>query len=173
MSCTLRNFELCGLQRKHVTLDCVGPAPYYIPHFKVKLENWKGWQKKAGQDGPLEGRYNFLVEQTDSVNGVWPGNTYEIYEQSKIPEIDMHRHFLVWLSFLEKSLDRKLEPNDYIFPYMSTNGVLYPEKEMTHEIIQKHLTDFTAMAGLQGHYTTHCLRRGGAQYQFMFAPLGE
>jgi hypothetical protein len=25
---------------------CVGPAPYYIPHFKVYLENRKGWQKK-------------------------------------------------------------------------------------------------------------------------------
>jgi hypothetical protein len=31
---------------------CVGPAPYYIPHFKVHLENRKGWQKEKGYDGP-------------------------------------------------------------------------------------------------------------------------
>ena len=31
---------------------CVGPAPYYIPHFKVVLENRKGWQKEKGYDGP-------------------------------------------------------------------------------------------------------------------------
>ena len=31
---------------------CVGPALYYIPHFKVHLENCKGWQKEKGYDGP-------------------------------------------------------------------------------------------------------------------------
>src|ERR1700677_87603 len=36
-------------------MDCQGPPPYCIPHFQVKLENRKGWQKKLGHDGPLEG----------------------------------------------------------------------------------------------------------------------
>jgi hypothetical protein len=85
----------------------------------------------------------------------------------------MYHHFLTWISFLERRLDRKLEPDDYVFPYMGPNCVLHPKKEMTQEMIQTYLTSFTAKAGLQGHYTTHCLRRGGAQYRFMFAPLGE
>jgi len=49
-----RNFELCGLQARNITPNCEGLAPYNIPHFKVHLDNRKGWQKKAGYDGPLE-----------------------------------------------------------------------------------------------------------------------
>jgi hypothetical protein len=101
------------------------------------------------------------------------GNTYEIYEQPKLPEIDMHHHLLTWVAFLERCLGRKLELDDYIFPYMGVNSVLYPKKEMTHDIIQALLTAFAECAGLPGHYTTHCLCRGGAQYRFMFAPLGQ
>jgi hypothetical protein len=37
---------------------CVGPAPYYIPHFKVHLENRKGWQKEKGYDGPRTSAYD-------------------------------------------------------------------------------------------------------------------
>jgi hypothetical protein len=101
------------------------------------------------------------------------GNTYEIYEQKSLPAIDMYTHFCAWQTFLERRLERKLEPGDYVFPYMGVNGVLYPKKEMTHDIIQTLLTGFTSRAGLMAHYTTHCLRRGGAQYRFMFAPLGQ
>jgi hypothetical protein len=85
----------------------------------------------------------------------------------------MYHHLLTWLSFLEVCLGRPLEPDDYIFPYMGVNSVLYPKKSMTHDIIQAQLTAFAVRAGLLGHYTTHCLRRGGAQYRFMFAPLGQ
>jgi hypothetical protein len=49
-----RNFELCAIQHRHVEFDCKGPAPYHTPHFKVKLVDRKGWQRKQGDDGPLE-----------------------------------------------------------------------------------------------------------------------
>lgn len=47
-----RCFELLSLQAMDLKNGCVGPAPYYIPHFKVHLENRKGWQKEKGYDGP-------------------------------------------------------------------------------------------------------------------------
>jgi hypothetical protein len=47
-----RCFELLSLQAMDLVDGCVGPAPYYIPHFKVRLENRKGWQKEKGYDGP-------------------------------------------------------------------------------------------------------------------------
>lgn len=84
----------------------------------------------------------------------------------------MYTHLHVWIKFYEALIGRSLEPEDYIFPYVGPNGIIYPRKEMTHEIIQKNLTELTLGAGLTKHYTTHCLRRGGAQYRFMFAPLG-
>jgi hypothetical protein len=49
-----RNIELCELQVQDIRMGCVGPAPYYIPHFKVHLDGRKGWQSKAGYDGPRE-----------------------------------------------------------------------------------------------------------------------
>jgi len=44
---------------------------------------------------------------------------------------------------------------------------------MSQEYIQSLITKFTHAAGLEKNYTTHCFRRGGAQYRFMFAPVGE
>ena len=53
INCVLfRCFELLSLQARDLEDECVRPAPYYIPHFKVHLENRKGWQKEKGYDGP-------------------------------------------------------------------------------------------------------------------------
>lgn len=104
---------------------------------------------------------------------VQTGNTYEIYAQPETPESDMHYHLLKWIAFLEERLGRALEPEDYIFPYFAPNGVPHPRREMTHDMIQGILNEFVAGAGLDKLYTTHCFRRGGAQYRFMYAPLGK
>jgi len=47
-----RCFELLTLEVGDIEEDCHGPAPYYIPHFKVHLKNRKGWQNAQGYDGP-------------------------------------------------------------------------------------------------------------------------
>ncbi|KAJ7934707.1 hypothetical protein B0H13DRAFT_1591441 [Mycena leptocephala] len=41
---------------------------------------------------------------------------------------------------------------------------------------QKWITEFASGADLpraNGTFSTHCFRRGGAQYRFMFAPVGR
>ena len=85
----------------------------------------------------------------------------------------MYRHLPIWISFLEKQLGRSLRPDDYVFPVIAINGLIYPESPITHDAIQKHLTNLTSQAGLKRSITTHSFRRGGAQHRFMFAPLGQ
>lgn len=87
--------------------------------------------------------------------------------------MDMSTHLPRWINYLERYLGRGLEPDDYIFPYIAPNGIINLKREMTHDMVQHLFNDFTVNAGLTKYYTTHCLRRGGAQYRFMFAPIGK
>ncbi|KAF9066370.1 hypothetical protein BDP27DRAFT_1544384 [Rhodocollybia butyracea] len=65
------------------------------------------------------------------------------------------------------------EPDDFIFPTINANGVSVQSRQpITPEAVQKMITEFTHSAGLTGAFTTHCFRRGGAQFRFMFAPIG-
>jgi hypothetical protein len=50
---------------------------------------------------------------------------------------------------------------------------LHPDRPMSYDMVQGLLTKFTLDANLHKNYTTHCFRRGGAQYRFMYAPVGE
>ncbi|KAK0489204.1 hypothetical protein IW261DRAFT_1557697 [Armillaria novae-zelandiae] len=150
-----RNFELCGLQARDIDWGLQGAAPYHVPYFRVHLDGRKGWQNKQGWDGPLESNY------------------YNIYAQPDSPDIDMYTYLPQWVKLLEQCLGRALEPDDYIFPYCSSNGIIHSKREMTHDMIQNLLNEFGQGAGLKRAYTTHSLRRGGAQYRFMFAPIGR
>ncbi|KAJ7934594.1 hypothetical protein B0H13DRAFT_2227265 [Mycena leptocephala] len=150
-----RNFELCGLQMCDLTLDCIGPLPFNDPYFKVFLDGRKGWQHKQGYESKRE------------------SNEYNIYSQSDLPALDMYNFLLIWIPFYELCIGRKLQPDDYIFPYIASNGVIHPDREMTLQMCQNLITEFTQGAGLEKTYTTHSFRRGGAQYRFMFAPLGK
>ncbi|KIK34503.1 hypothetical protein CY34DRAFT_17678 [Suillus luteus UH-Slu-Lm8-n1] len=99
---------------------------------------------------------------------------YEVYAQPKTPEICMFTHLRAWVSFLEEVLlQRPLQPEEYIFPRVSANGVVYPSDELSYDAVMKTLTWICTEAGLIARYTSHCFRRGGARYWFMFAPLGE
>ena len=100
------------------------------------------------------------------------GNTYHIYEQN-IHAMDMFMHLQRWMTVLEHQLGRSLEPDDHLFLYIPSNGLINPKQAMTHEVLQGLLSSFTQQAGLKKHYTTHCLRRGGAQYRFIYAPIGQ
>ncbi|KAJ7933625.1 hypothetical protein B0H13DRAFT_1480033, partial [Mycena leptocephala] len=53
------------------------------------------------------------------------------------------------------------------------NATIQPRREMTLQMCQDLITEFTQGAGLEKSYTMHCFRRGGSQYRFMFAPLGK
>lgn len=44
---------------------------------------------------------------------------------------------------------------------------------MDHNAVQKLINEFAKNAGVTRHLTTHSFRRGGAQYRFMFCPIGQ
>lgn len=85
----------------------------------------------------------------------------------------MFAHLPKWLEYYEAKLGRRLENDNYLFPKMSSNGTIKPKEAMTHDVISKWIAELTSAAGLTGNYSSHCFRRGGAQYKFMFAPFGK
>lgn len=114
---------------------------------------------------------------SNNANEPLPGHTYNVYAQPKNPAIDLYTHMWNWKEFYEtRLLGRKLEPNDYIFPSLGVNGlVAHPHIPVSSDIVKKMINEWAAAAGISGagHFTTHCFRRGGAQYRFMFAPMGQ
>jgi hypothetical protein len=69
--------------------------------------------------------------------------------------------------------ERAMEPDDCVFPAMGANGIVQPREQLSHDTVQKWISNTTSGAGILGLFSTHCFRRGGAQYRFMFAPVGE
>lgn len=82
-----------------------------------------------------------------------------------------------WIHLLEQHYDRALEPDDFIFPAISTNGIIQPREPISHDAIQAMIHEAVQGAKIPqacgGTFSTHCFRRGGAQYRFMFAPFGQ
>ncbi|KAJ7593936.1 hypothetical protein C8J56DRAFT_777258 [Mycena floridula] len=150
-----RNFELCQLQFKHVKENCIGPAPYNKPYTEIKLKGRKGWEAKAGQE-----------QRT--------GNRYEVYDQPDTPKIDLRPKLTRWMGFYRKHLlCNPPREEDYIFPYINTQGVTRPRETVSANTIQEYIDRFAVSGGLTDKYTTHSFRQGGAQYRFMFAPVGK
>jgi hypothetical protein len=129
---------------------------------------------KQDMTGLVKVRFSVLVDMSVDQRPtlIWTGNIYDIYQQ-EVPEMDMSSHLMRWLNFLEARLGRPLVKDDYVFPYFAPNGAPHPKRAMSYDTLQNTLTEFSAAAGLDKQYTTHCFRRGGAQYRFMHAPLGK
>jgi hypothetical protein len=91
-----------------------------------------------------------------------------------MPACDSFFWTLVWIKWLEVfHYACTLQPNDFIFPAMSANGVMHPGQPISHDAVQKWINESTVGAGILSNFSTHCFRRGGAQYSFMFAPVGQ
>lgn len=103
-------------------------------------------------------------------------NIYKIFPQPDLPEVDMDNHMQNWITFCEEELNHTFKPTDYIFPLLSPNGKLDWSSPMSHDYFQKLIDQFATKANiLDGNIslTIHCFRRGGAQYRFQYAPIGQ
>ncbi|KAF7799005.1 hypothetical protein EIP86_010235 [Pleurotus ostreatoroseus] len=152
-----RNQELCQLQGQHYMLDCEGEEPYNMPYDRIRLAHRKGWTRKNGNPMQVIGR------------------NYRIFNNLKTPsEINMHFHLRQWRTWLETVLLRRpLQPQDYIFPTVSVNGQVQIKTHLTNIAVQDWLRETCAAVKLTVVYTTHSFRRGGAQYRFMWCPIGQ
>lgn len=84
----------------------------------------------------------------------------------------------LWLRYLEANhYNRKLQDDDYVFPAVGCNGIYKPGEHISHDTVQKMIDTAVDGAGIPrpngGTFSTHCFRRGGAQYRFMYAPPAE
>ncbi|KAG5220529.1 phosphate system positive regulatory protein [Salix suchowensis] len=90
-----------------------------------------------------------------------------------MPEIDCYTHFVNWIQYLEFQLQRPIDASDYVFPAIASTGKLKfgePLSRAGFESIMEQIVDNSGiMIGRNGKFTTHCFRRGGAQYRFMWA----
>ena len=81
---------------------------------------------------------------------------------------------LFWMNWVKCiHLGRTMEAGDFLFPVVGGSGVLLPGESLLHDLVQKEINAAVDGAKISGKYSTHCFRRGGAQYRFMSAPLGE
>ena len=62
---------------------------------------------------------------------------------------------------------------EFVFPAVGANGVVQPSEPLTQDNVQKMLSEATAGSGIEGKYSMHCFRRGGAQHWFIRTPDGE
>lgn len=147
-------------------------------YHRVHLRERKGWQRKLSKtereaDPHSECRH-FLI--TAHVN-ISEGHVYHIYDTPDLPACNAYQALNQWVEHLEQDHGRKLEPDDYLFPAMGANGIINPGEPISHDMVQKYIHEFTFGAGIaQGTvcaFSTHCFRRGGAQYYFMFARVGK
>jgi len=85
-----------------------------------------------------------------------------------MPSVDMFTHMRNWIVFLDTYVYiNNPSPDDYLFPSITATGTLHPGSPISHDTIQKWLDEFVDSAGIQlgtTRLTTHCFRRGGAQY---------
>ena len=93
-----------------------------------------------------------------------------------MPHIDCYTHMHNWLAHLQKKIPRPLEDDDYIFPGISSTGQLKfgegPISRTAFEtLLENIISDSGVLEGRNGKFTTHCFRRGGCQYRFMWAPV--
>jgi hypothetical protein len=68
---------------------------------------------------------------------------------------------------------RPLTDDDYVFPALSSNGMLkigdVTNRSGIETLLDAIVDASGVMEGRNGKFTTHCFRRGGAQYRFMWA----
>ncbi|KAL4077391.1 hypothetical protein J3A83DRAFT_4368717 [Scleroderma citrinum] len=171
-----RNFELVKLKRGDVQFDNIAIDGVFLKYlqgeeqsltinergtyFEVHLKNQKGWQRKLDKG----------MRETDLRS-----NCYKIYPRPDMgTACDAFRWLMFWIKWVEFfHLGHPMAEGDFLFPAVGTNGVLQPGKPLSHDTVQKWIGEATAGAGIQGTFSTHCFRCGGAQYRFMFAPVGE
>lgn len=185
-----RGFEIRKLERQNILLNRNVPGDE--EHMRIHLEKRKGWTAKASNgenDDGLRGERPTTHPLSDPlpIFGLI-GHYYNVY--SNPPEgiaLDCFKHVSDWLMFADARLygrARSPAPSDLVFlNFHLTSGKVHWGKEMSSEAITSIFKDFMYASGVlkppsvgnpeRFPYTTHCLRRGGAQYRFMLAPVAE
>ncbi|KAJ7050595.1 hypothetical protein C8F01DRAFT_1377498 [Mycena amicta] len=142
-----RNDELVNLQFKHVKLEQRSATG--IPYHEFSLIF-----RKTNKDPNKVQKYNVPLDLVH-------------------PEIDCYTHVATWKVHMEHILHRPLTGADYVFPAIASTGQIKfgePTNRSTFEtLLDTIVAQSNVLRGRNGRFTTHCFRRGGAQYRFLWA----
>ncbi|KAJ6486281.1 hypothetical protein DFH09DRAFT_1291609 [Mycena vulgaris] len=98
---------------------------------------------------------------------------YKVQIDLSHPEIDCYTHVEAWKSQMERLLRRPLTGDDFVFPAFASTGQLKFGECISRSgfetLMELIVEKSDVMKGRNGKFTTHCFRRGGAQYRFLWA----
>ena len=101
-------------------------------------------------------------------------NHYQIFPRPDLTSCDAFFWLLTWIRWVEYvHLGRPMADEDFVFPAVGANGVIQPGELLTSDSVQKMLNEAAAGSGIEGKYSTHCFRWGGAQHWFIRVPEEE
>lgn len=105
-------------------------------------------------------------------------NEYNVYDLPDQHAINAYFHLKKYIVYIETHhLGRPLHPDEFVFGSLSVNGTLDATRPIAPHFVQEWLdkavkgAKIPAMDGYK--FTTHCFRRGGAQYRFTLAPPSQ
>ncbi|KAF8174867.1 hypothetical protein BJ912DRAFT_931306 [Pholiota molesta] len=98
---------------------------------------------------------------------------YKICQEPGNPVyLDCYTHLKTWLEYLQKHTPRQILPSDPLFPAMASTGKLKIGEQMSKtgfdRLLEQVVEESDVLDGRPGKFTTHCFRRGGCQYRFMW-----
>lgn len=179
-----RNEELTRLQMKDIELGLTTDTG--SPFFTITLTFRKTNQADVSKGKKLFVLLSFLLcaaqprSRADNAHTftifTYPffplANIYQIHPQPDYEAICCYTKLKAWLQWMERS-GRRLHPEDYVFPALDAQGRIKFQEALSQTRVQGWLDRLTNQTGLlarrNGRFTTHCFRRGGAQFRFMFA----
>ncbi|KAJ8481608.1 hypothetical protein ONZ45_g15254 [Pleurotus djamor] len=161
--------ELVNLQIQHVRFSETSPSGQPYHEFSLIF-------RKTNKDPTKGERYELCFSTL--ILALMPSGTsgqiYHVPSQPTSPEIDCYAHLNAWKSHMESLLSRPLQSQDFVFPALASTGrVKFGEsisRSAFETLMNKVVDKSGVLDGRNGRYTTHCFRRGGAQYRFMWAP---
>ncbi|KAG1789049.1 uncharacterized protein HD556DRAFT_1311616 [Suillus plorans] len=162
-----RCFELIKLKKKDLTID---PSEVNTA-FRKYLYNETLSVKDS--HARFERKVDKGLKEADLRS-----NRYKIYPQPDMPGCDCFFWMLLWLALLKRiHYNGELGPEDFVFPTIGSNGIIHRGEHISHDAVQAWINEATTGAGIPrgggDSFTTHTYCRGGAQWRWMFAPVGE
>ncbi|KAI6002511.1 hypothetical protein EDC04DRAFT_2908510 [Pisolithus marmoratus] len=198
-----RNYELVKLKRGDIKIDRTAMDGVFLKYlrgeersltinelrvyFEVHLRNRKGWQRKLDKgvrEIDLRSQSHLPICLRDVAMRqyltafdwyVYIGNHYQVYPRPDMGKAcDAFVRLLFWMRWVEVvHLGRLMAEDDFLFPAVGANGVLQPGEPLSHDMVQRWIDEAVTGARIPGSFSTHCYRRSGAQYRFMYAPVGQ
>ncbi len=80
----------------------------------------------------------------------------------------------MWLKYVREKNAEPAHEDHYLFPAISPTGQMYLGRQVDAHVYSTQFAKVMVDCGLsdkhlEGKFTTHCCRRGGAQYRYSFA----